>query len=452
MNPLFRQRVGMGDFFRNYFQDVKIRWKLISDASVEKERRIFAGLELFCFPVSLLTLLVFLPLRIAAAQAGWLVLEAPWNHVFDILLSAAIGYITNYIAIEMLFKPYEENKKHLFSILSCGYWKQGLVPKNKNKIGVELGRQVETKLLNPEDLANDLCNMVMDLLQDKNIILKIKLTVQSLLKKHESKIIEFLVPRIEVSLCDTVSRFLTKDKLLEIWDKTVLPQLKNEDNRKLAARQIIDGLKRRSPELMTVLKSELHEIVLKYLENTLPFGLGAETITNGLIGIINWQDIEERVCSKLDSEATADLIKAELLTLLNKVEEWAATEEGAAKVDTVVNNMKEKVICLIREFLQEKVPALAGSVMDSEALWQWIENDLIPGAKPDIEAFIKSTGKDVIIEKLNISARIADAVDKQDVKEFHNMINSIAAQHLGAIQVLGYFLGAIVGIAQIFVK
>ena len=442
----------MGNFFKNYFQDVKIRWSLILNSSVEKERRIFAGLELFCFPISILTLFLLLPLRIAGAQTGWFVLVSPWNHVFDILLSAAIGYITNYIAIEMLFKPYEKSGKHLFSILSLGYWKQGLVPKNKSKIGVELGKQVETKLLNPEQLANDLCDMVMKLLRDKNIIVKIKVTVQTLLKNHENKIIEFLVPRIEASLCETVSRFLTKDKLIEVWDKTVVPQLKNEDNRKLAARQITESLKRRSPELIEVLKSELREIVLNYLSEKLPFGLGAETISNGLVGIINWQDIEVRMCDKLDSESTVELIKAELLILLNKVEEWANTDVGAAKVDAVVNNMKDKIITLIREFLQEKLPALAGSVLDSESLWQWIENELLPGAEPQIEAFIKTTGKTVIMEKLDISRRIAEAVDKQDVKEFHSMINSIAAQHLGAIQVLGYFLGAIVGTAQIFVK
>ncbi len=442
----------MSNFFKNYFQDVKIRWSLILNSSVEKERRIFAGLELFCFPISILTLFLLLPLRIAGAQTGWFVLVSPWNHVFDILLSAAIGYITNYIAIEMLFKPYEKDGLHPFSILSCGYWKQGLVPKNKSKIGVELGKQVETKLLNPEQLANDLCDMVMKLLRDKNIIVKIKVTVQTLLKNHENKIMEFLVPRIEASLCETVSRFLTKDKLIEIWDKTFVPQLKNEDNRKLAARQITDSLKRRSPELIKVLKSELREIVFNYLSEKLPFGLGAETISNGLVGVINWQDIEVRMCEKLDSESTLELIKAELLTLLNKVEEWANTDVGAAKVDAVVNNMKDKIITLIREFLQEKLPALAGSVLDSESLWQWIENELLPGAEPQIEAFIKTTGKTVIMEKLDISRRIAEAVDKQDVKEFHSMINSIAAQHLGAIQVLGYFLGAIVGTAQIFVK
>ena len=32
-----------------------------------------------------------------------------------------------------------------------------------------------------------------------------------------------------------------------------------------------------------------------------------------------------------------------------------------------------------------------------------------------------------------------------DDEEFHGMVNDVAAQHLGAIQVLGYLLGALAG-------
>lgn len=51
----------------------------------------------------------------------------------------------------------------------------------------------------------------------------------------------------------------------------------------------------------------------------------------------------------------------------------------------------------------------------------------------------------LILEKLDIQGRIQSAVDKMDVAEFHGMINEVAAQHLGAIQVLGYLLGAAAG-------
>jgi uncharacterized membrane protein YheB (UPF0754 family) len=56
----------------------------------------------------------------------------------------------------------------------------------------------------------------------------------------------------------------------------------------------------------------------------------------------------------------------------------------------------------------------------------------------------------LIIEKLNVNGRIQTAVDEMDMAEFHDMINLVAAQHLGAIQVLGYILGAVAGILLIF--
>lgn len=47
------------------------------------------------------------------------------------------------------------------------------------------------------------------------------------------------------------------------------------------------------------------------------------------------------------------------------------------------------------------------------------------------------------LEKLDIEGRIKTAVDAMDAKEFHCMVNEVAAQHLGTIQVLGYLLGAL---------
>lgn len=49
------------------------------------------------------------------------------------------------------------------------------------------------------------------------------------------------------------------------------------------------------------------------------------------------------------------------------------------------------------------------------------------------------------LKNLIFEGRIKTAVDAMDVKEFHGMVNEVAAQHLGAIQVLGYILGALDG-------
>lgn len=70
---------------------------------------------------------------------------------------------------------------------------------------------------------------------------------------------------------------------------------------------------------------------------------------------------------------------------------------------------------------------------------------MIPKFQPELERLIRTEGLPSIMQKLDIEGRIKTAVDKMDVAEFHGMINEVAAQHLGAIQVLGYLLGAVAG-------
>ena len=170
---------------RTYFSS---RWAILTDKNIDGERRIFAGMELFCFPASFLTLLCLLA-HIVIIRCG--VSLPDWTSpLLNVLLSAAIGYITNYIAIEMLFKPYEPDGWHPLSIVTLGYWKQGLIPKNKNRIGSEMGQQIETKLLNPEQLADELCAMVMAFVQSESVLTNLRNTIQGLLHTHEKSIID----------------------------------------------------------------------------------------------------------------------------------------------------------------------------------------------------------------------------------------------------------------------
>lgn len=68
------------------------------------------------------------------------------------LVGAVIGYFTNYIAVKMLFHPYEE--KHL------GSWKlpftPGMIPKEKDRLGHAIAEAVTTSLLTEEMLTSAL--------------------------------------------------------------------------------------------------------------------------------------------------------------------------------------------------------------------------------------------------------------------------------------------------------
>ena len=71
---------------------------------------------------------------------------------------------------------------------------------------------------------------------------------------------------------------------------------------------------------------------------------------------------------------------------------------------------------------------------------------LLPSLRPGIERMIRETGTRAIVAKLDVEGRVKAAVDGMDMAEFHAMLSTIMAEHLGAIQVLGYLLGALAGL------
>ena len=73
---------------------------------------------------------------------------------------------------------------------------------------------------------------------------------------------------------------------------------------------------------------------------------------------------------------------------------------------------------------------------------------MLPAAREGLIGFI-ADNKEKIMENLQLDKQIEKSINEQNVQEFHELINSIAAQHLGAIQVLGFVLGILVGLLQL---
>lgn len=67
------------------------------------------------------------------------------------LISALIGWVTNYVAIKMLFHPRKPLKLGFFTV-------QGILPRRQADIAIKLGRIVATDLLSSEQLINRLTN------------------------------------------------------------------------------------------------------------------------------------------------------------------------------------------------------------------------------------------------------------------------------------------------------
>lgn len=64
-------------------------------------------------------------------------------------IGAGIGWVTNYVAIKMLFRPYKEINLGLFKI-------QGLLPKRKHEIGESIAEIIQAELVSLQEILKSL--------------------------------------------------------------------------------------------------------------------------------------------------------------------------------------------------------------------------------------------------------------------------------------------------------
>ncbi len=139
------------------------------------------------------------------------------KNILIILISSMIGWITNYVAIKMLFKPYNKINFGFFSI-------QGLIPKRRHEIGQKIAATVKESIISMTDILNslnkkgleeELETIVDKLIQGKvkpeilnafpmaamflteSVILKVELGIKKIILENKESIIEGILNSVE---------------------------------------------------------------------------------------------------------------------------------------------------------------------------------------------------------------------------------------------------------------
>ena len=169
-----------------------------------------------------------------------------------ILISGAIGWITNWVAIKMLFRPHKEINFGLFKI-------QGLIPKRKAEIGTGIASIIQNELISVKDVISNIdreefskrLNSLIDDVLDKNLKKKVKEkfpllqmfftdkiakdvgnTIKEIVMENQEKIFEIFSNYaeenidFEVIISDKISNF-SLDKLEEIITLLANKELKH---------------------------------------------------------------------------------------------------------------------------------------------------------------------------------------------------------------------------------
>lgn len=122
-------------------------------------------------------------------------------------IGAGIGWITNYVAIKMLFRPYKEVNFLFFKI-------QGLIPKRKKEIGENIANIIQNEIVSLKDIVLSL--------DKENIENKMENIIDGILEEKLEKEIRSKFPM--------VAMFLSDDMLSKIKNIIKTSILENRDD------------------------------------------------------------------------------------------------------------------------------------------------------------------------------------------------------------------------------
>ena len=245
--------------FRIFTSEFQTRWKIVCNGKYNGIQRAFALLEIVCFPVSIFTIVALL-VQVIMIKAGFgNDIPFAWKeYLSPVMLAGAIGYLTNWLAITMLFRPY-----HFVKWLWI--WPQGMIPRNKPQVATAIGDQIGNKLLSPDKIANELSGRIIEWLKRPDVIAALKEKMQAFLTGHQEEIIDFLVPQIEKTLVEYVDSMVTAENIQKVWETQILPRLNDEENRQKIAEGFAAFCIENSPSLISI----LHERVTEHLKKKL---------------------------------------------------------------------------------------------------------------------------------------------------------------------------------------
>ncbi|HEY8892936.1 MAG TPA: DUF445 family protein [Clostridium sp.] len=147
------------------------------------------------------------------------------------LVGAVIGYITNWLAIKMLFRPHKEIRIFNFKVP----FTPGLIPKEKYRISKSIGESIGQHLLTKETIIKSLCSENMNQQLDfwvqskvdsmKNSEVTVENQVKALLGDEYCVLLQNTSNNISKSLIEYINKDDVKQRIVKIAYSQILQEL-----------------------------------------------------------------------------------------------------------------------------------------------------------------------------------------------------------------------------------
>lgn len=363
--------------------------------------------------------------------------------IFMIVIGAAIGAVTNHLAIQMLFRPYKAY--YLFG--KRVPFTPGLIPRRRDELAKQMGLMVVNHLLTPEGIKKRLVSdaaKTQALRVGEQLIQRLSLsevTVKEALEKAGIK-------RPEKAADAWISSW-TDDKLNELFR-----QYGDQSLKELVPIEVQEKLEDKIPMISGYILSRS----VRYFESD-----------EGKIRLGNMIDdfLKERgmlgsmVQMFLGNSSLADRVLPELLKFLRNEEtnkllsdllknEWGKLREYTFNEADEKWNAKALIFSLKRRVLQafSTAPFFDNTIgtltvrYESELTQQMLPallDKLLEGISSNLESVLK---------RLRLEEIVKEQVDQFPVERLEEMVLSISKKEFKMITYLGGLLGGIIGAIQ----
>lgn len=461
------------------------------------------------------------------------------NLITTPLVAGVVGYITNKIAIKMLFRPYEPKWYTLG-------W-QGIVPKTRPKLAVKISEIVGQKLLAHDDFLyalenNDIKAKIHNIIAEKlkslnskdihalirlsnleDKIIDNKEVINNVLNNAAVAVIDIFLNRkidinsfrepvfnlvknfnlekaIDEQIEKTINSFLSEDKTLQ----NILPQdILNRKNDLVEYLTITIMANIRKLGKNDMVKAVLAQKVVNFKDSMLSSATGMDILKAGFINLFLSNEKIEQIVENELPHITEDLstnpviykniyktIEEEIDNLLKKPVSEIIVKLGFSDNHDIVlyiknhfvtnTNILEKVSALILDKLYQynSLTVKEILVLLNIDIYKFIKIDVMDILNAEnyklvkanminkFTAFISSNYNkiaDVITEiaikliksnlkyalnAVNIEKIVKDKINALPLPEVENILFSFMKEHFKWINILGFFIGFVIGLAQ----
>lgn len=265
-------------------------------------------------------------------------------YIIGALIGAVIGYITNWLAIKMLFRPREA--KYIFGMKLP--FTPGLIPKEKSRIANKVGETVGTHLLNSDSLSKAL--------KDD----KIKAKFNEVAKEKINQVINSN-STLEESLKNTLGEnyYALKGNMINNITKTILESIQEEEFKNKVKFYIVDSIKERlnkEPEKIIdfINSNKFREVII----NTL-----GEEKTRDIIG--------KAILKEVKTLGKEDLTIEEVIpeNIKPYIEEYVKSQKDTL-VDIIKNLLRDNEVShKIKSAINDNIPSIVSMFLSGDVIY-----------------------------------------------------------------------------------